>query len=532
MILRTSMVKFKVPVKNTNPHNEIPLRIVSSAKDYLPPMLNRPLLKALEDLGADCNHIQKIYEANYADLGKYALESFSLDNLPATQGMSQNGNPMLRLFYVLREHGIKPDAYKTTFLGRYLVMLWGEYIEEWSKIPIPGSYTALGLTDDCRVVGEGEVYVRTAQSTVVGQVLIYRNPIIHIGDIQEAKALSDEELHERIKSSHIPQDSKDEVFKSLTSMNNVVFFPQKGHRPFPNMLSGGDLDGDLYHILTKKVGFWGADLKLKAPASYEPDKSPAPASSDCDMGALSDFVGSFIRNDCMALLSRTLLIVAEASEGGLDSTICKQLGQHISRAVDFQKNGVPVNYKELVSELNVQVLSQPDYLRPTNAKARYDPYGRYYQSKGLLGQIWRVARDYKSNLKLGNTKDLQDEVEKDLAQSGTTQLDAQLLKSFNDVIPGNYRGYRNDLKEEQEPEAVLFIPERSGINADFLFAVIESVKTSILDILVASQWIKLVPRPSSRTSSSQRKSDRFTNNNSKGDKEIQNALKQLLYKAW
>mmetsp|Transcript_29111 Transcript_29111/g.43875 ORF Transcript_29111/g.43875 Transcript_29111/m.43875 type:complete len:111 (-) Transcript_29111:1382-1714(-) len=85
-------------------------------------------------------------------------------------------------------------------------------------------------------------------SPVRGDVLITRNPCTHPGDLR------------RLKSVDCPQ---------LKYLHNVIVFSSKGDRPPPNMMSGGDLDGDVYFIT------WDEELlgyvpheNLKEPADY------------------------------------------------------------------------------------------------------------------------------------------------------------------------------------------------------------------------------------------------------------------------
>lgn len=59
-------------------------------------------------------------------------------------------------------------------------------------------------------------------------MLVTKNPCFHPGDIRKLKAVFKEEL------SHLV---------------NVIVFSQKGSRPTQNMMSGGDLDGDVYMII-------------------------------------------------------------------------------------------------------------------------------------------------------------------------------------------------------------------------------------------------------------------------------------------
>lgn len=76
---------------------------------------------------------------------------------------------------------------------------------------------------------EGEVFCRYQKDEqseaviVTGEVLVCRAPALHPGDVRRAQAVDR------------PQ---------LRHLKNVVVFSTQGKRPLPNMLGGGDLDGD------------------------------------------------------------------------------------------------------------------------------------------------------------------------------------------------------------------------------------------------------------------------------------------------
>ena len=68
---------------------------------------------------------------------------------------------------------------------------------------------------------------------IEGDVLITKNPCGHEGDIRPAKAIG---------KNH-------PSYENLKHLVNVIVFPAKGARPLQNMMSGGDLDGDVYMII-------------------------------------------------------------------------------------------------------------------------------------------------------------------------------------------------------------------------------------------------------------------------------------------
>jgi RNA-dependent RNA polymerase len=87
---------------------------------------------------------------------------------------------------------------------------------------------------------------------ITGDVLITKNPCGHRGDIRQAKAIG---------KSH-------PAYEKLRHLVNVIVFPCRGSRPLQNMMSGGDLDGDVYMIM------WDKDLVQGAKKGY-PDKKAA-----------------------------------------------------------------------------------------------------------------------------------------------------------------------------------------------------------------------------------------------------------------
>jgi RNA-dependent RNA polymerase len=550
MVLRNSLVKFQVPAEKQNP--EIPLRIVSVAENYHPAAFNKPLLKALEDIGATKEEILNIYRASFDSLAKVSRDSLNLlrstADSPTWSGRLVLGcDILLQLCFILADRGIFPENYGDSFLKMFMTKVLEErHIEGLFKIPIPGSYTALGLTDDCQILGPDEVYIRATGTTITGRVLIYRNPIIHIGDIQWAQALSDQQMDARIgdlnlsteiqtyiKSLKEPAEAKINLSTSITSMDNVIFFSQKDPRPFPNMLSGGDLDGDKYHILPENCSFLSGAVRTQKPANYDPDKDPEPATSDWSMDALSKFVGSYIRNDCLGLLSKTLLIISDWLPEGLDAKECKDLAVHISRAVDFQKNGVPVDFKKLIEEHNeFRTASKPDFYKAVDAKAYYDKRGEYYTSNKLLGDIYHAAKDVKfSEFKIDDSA-LEKLIGEDSKKLFTLGKASEEMKAMlRPLVGGGFTNYRIDLKSQSTKhgtsEIVLLLPSREHRNRFDVDSVIESIEGFVTDVL---ERFKVIERNQSDSGSSSSKwkivGGEVTND------VLQSMYKELLFEAW
>ncbi|KAL0803063.1 hypothetical protein Bca101_058239 [Brassica carinata] len=99
------------------------------------------------------------------------------------------------------------------------------------KLPVSESYYLMGTVDPTGLLKEDEVCVILESGQISGDVLVYRNPGLHFGDIHVLKATYVKALEEYVGNSKYG-----------------VFFPQKGPRSLGDEIAGGDFDGDLYFI--------------------------------------------------------------------------------------------------------------------------------------------------------------------------------------------------------------------------------------------------------------------------------------------
>ncbi|MCJ1463057.1 hypothetical protein MMC07_001661, partial [Pseudocyphellaria aurata] len=406
MLLRDSQVKFEVPDRS-----RLNLRIASTAGDCHRSLFFPSALRAFEDSGADTNAIEKIYETAYTQLtdvswsGVQLLQQIFRIPSDVREPTMKARHGLLKLALHLGNIGVTPEQYQDSFLGLYLAKLAEQAKQsDLFAIPIPGSYCLLGLTDDYGILKSAdpdpcEVFIRANEKTIEGEVLIYRDPIIHIGDIQKATAIGEAVLRARIKADlRLSRAEIEARIHALVSMDNVIFFSQHDRPPLPHRLSGGDLDGDRFEVLTKECGFWDERYHTSNPANYADDEDKPPLQSDSNdegfnISRLADFVGHFVQNHCFDDLQDVLMCLADEREGGLNHDDTKDLARWLSKAVDYAKNGEVVDLtKDVLKNSRFRPTRIPDFLCALNRKAYYDPEERYYESSSLLGKLYRANR--------------------------------------------------------------------------------------------------------------------------------------------
>lgn len=151
--------------------------------------------------------------------------------------------------------------------------------------------------------------------------LVTRAPALHPGDMRIATGVK------------VPESSP------LRHLSNCIVFSQQGTRELPSQLSGGDLNGDRFHILYDPRL---ALLKVEHAADYTP-VTPHDLGRPVETKDRADFFINHMKIDNLGQISNKHKIRADKFERETKHSDCKDLARHASKAVDFSKSGVPVS---------------------------------------------------------------------------------------------------------------------------------------------------------------------------------------------
>ncbi|XP_047974429.1 probable RNA-dependent RNA polymerase 5 [Salvia hispanica] len=99
------------------------------------------------------------------------------------------------------------------------------------RIPVNESFYLMGTADPTGVLHNDQVCVILDSGQISGNVLVYRNPGMHFGDIHVMKAVYIEELEEFVGNAKYG-----------------IFFSTKGQRSAAYEMATGDFDGDMYWV--------------------------------------------------------------------------------------------------------------------------------------------------------------------------------------------------------------------------------------------------------------------------------------------
>ncbi|KAF7319857.1 RdRP-domain-containing protein [Mycena kentingensis (nom. inval.)] len=341
--------------------------------------LNRPLIAMLEHHGVPREsfvHLQQLARDEVHRMKRsfrQAAKVFAQHGLGASFRLPSLFNAMQSVLELeigdwasRREEGVFAHQLIKTAIAFATMHVLRE-IKHRGHIIIPGSYTLIGVSDEWDCLEEGEIYATIVDErngvnkTLSGRVLITRSPQIHPGDLQFVEAVRK---------------------PPLAHLTNVVVFSCRGERSLPSMLGGGDLDGDIYNLIT--------DETLYPPKSYISDPGeyaavpPKRTQAPCTVSDVVDFVIDYIKSDLLGIISILHLRIGDLN--GYDSEDCLKLAEKASHAVDFQKRGVPVSFSDLPKAPNPL---KPDYLSGEGVNPAESMSDRYYPSQKVLGELYR-----------------------------------------------------------------------------------------------------------------------------------------------
>lgn len=327
--LRKSMVKFPS-------EGALNLEVCGSGIKALPFCLNNQLTKVLEDLGVPAVAFLKLQQDEIQRLRSAVRSTANIVEFLETSRISKSVQ-LPWLIPVL--DGLDLKYSQDDFLRRVVQLTMLIRLRELkyrARIPVPKAVTLYGIMDETGSLQEGQIFCSYLSDRgfreilVKKRVAITRSPALHPGDVQIVDAVD------------VPLDSP------LRKLHNCVAFSQYGQRDLPSMLSGGDLDGDLYNIIY--------DDTLIPPTYHEPADYPRVAGKDLDRPVetedIIDFFLTFMQQDQLGRIATAHQVLADQKPTGTFDSDCLRLAELHSTAVDFSKTGIPVSF--FVSCIKIQ----------------------------------------------------------------------------------------------------------------------------------------------------------------------------------
>jgi len=149
-----------------------------------------------------------------------------------------------------------------------------------------------------------------------------------------------------------------------------------------SQLGGGDVDGDQFSVICYEPFL---PSEIEEAASYE---SVGTFTLDrySTVEDICDFVVEYINSDVLGLLSDRLLVIADQSKDGIRDENCLWLAQLCSQAVDYPKQGIPVDIDNDRLPRTL-IRCKPDWHAAEVVSPRHTDY---YESPRALGVLYRL----------------------------------------------------------------------------------------------------------------------------------------------
>ncbi|EAA34169.1 hypothetical protein GE21DRAFT_3662 [Neurospora crassa] len=397
--IRDSMEKFRS-------RDEEHLEICDMASKPIPLMLNRQMIKILEDMRAPAQWFLELQEK---ELQRLRAITDNVQNVATFLKLQCVGDSVHLSQFLKDLDKMNIDYRRDQFLRgivEAVVLRELRLLKHKARIPVPYGVTLFGVMDETGLLREGEVYVtfetvdgRFKDPPTAGPVVVTRSPALHPGDIQIA--------HNAIPPAGHP----------LRELKNCIVFSQNGERDLPSQLSGGDLDGDTFNVIWDQSIV--ATLRTFAAADY-PRVEPLKLNREVESKDMADFFVEFMKADHLGVIAvRHMILADERNEGTLDADCLKLAALH-SKAVDFSKSGIHVDITELprppmyrpdflVNGPDIKIHDkstidmEEQYLRQDDDDGDDTPRYKYYKSDKILGRLFRAVDEKKiwtKNIKL------------------------------------------------------------------------------------------------------------------------------------
>ncbi|KAI2463835.1 RdRP-domain-containing protein [Annulohypoxylon bovei var. microspora] len=379
------------------------LEICDMANKPIPLVLNRQMIKILEDMGVS----EKWFlDAQNRELKRLREITAEIHNTVVFLKRQKVADQINFSKFIRRLAKLNMDYRKDTFLCSVVetvVLREVRLLKHKARIPVEKGVTLFGILDEFGFLEEDEVYVTFEKDKLPRSrdldlhnklVLVTRSPALHPGDIQVRKVV--------IPPPHHP----------LRSLSNCIAFSQKGSRDLPSQLSGGDLDGDIYNIIWDKDAVTSTKREF-SPADY-PIVKPKTIGREVTREDMTDFFVEFMATDQLGVIATKHMILADMKPGGTVDSECLLLAELHSTGVDYSKSGIPIDMNKLRG--TTRTTCRPEFLAPAPPANIVDrtvvfetqrlavvededdesgPRHQYYKSDKVLGKLYRAIDEKK-----------------------------------------------------------------------------------------------------------------------------------------
>lgn len=375
--LRSSMLKFESKNRMLN---------ITKWSNSMPCYLNREIISLLSTLGVKDEVLEAMQQEQLCLLGKMLTNREAALNVLESLNGSDSRNILVKM--LLQGYEPNQEAYLSMMLQAHFENLLSD-LKTRCRIFVPKGRILIGCLDETGILDYGQVYVRITMTkaelqsqdqsclqkvdettcTVVGKVVVTKNPCLHPGDIRVLEAIYEVDLEQK-------------------GLVDCLVFPRRGKRPHPNECSGGDLDGDQFFIS------WDEDLipfEIEPPMDYT-GRRPRVMDHDVTLEEIQNFFVNYMINDTLGAISTAHLVLADREPNRARSKKCLELANLHSMAVDFAKTGAPAEMPRALKPKEF-----PDFMERVEKPM--------YTSNGVLGKLYRAIIDSavreRSNLGLG-----------------------------------------------------------------------------------------------------------------------------------
>ncbi|CAL5339208.1 unnamed protein product [Camellia sinensis] len=253
------------------------------------------------------------------------------------------------------------------------------------KLPISESFYLMGTADPTEELNSDEVcvilYIRIQDNgQISGQVLVYRNPGLHFGDIHVLKAVYVKALEDFVGNAKY-----------------AIFFSTKGRRSVGSEIANGDFDGDMYWVSRNP------ELLRHFKPSY-PWSRIYSTPNACNTKKPSELSAEELEHELFQLFKRTrfqqsynMSVAADSWLAFMDRLLI--LGDSCSDEKDSMKETmhhlIDIYYEALDAPKSGKKVVIPDQLKAEKFP-HYMGKPNKYHSTSVLGLIYEMVESFQS----------------------------------------------------------------------------------------------------------------------------------------